>query len=261
MARPLTPEWCEWLCLNRDRGCDLDTLRRRAEAEGFDGIQIAGVLAANRLQKAGSVWAKPPLTDSNHQPRAWRLDTPLAQVYEIPNLLTSEECDVVMRAIDQTLVPSTVTLGAHDYRTSLTCHLADTEPALTKTLDGRFADLFGVDASFSEPLQGQRYAPGQYFKAHTDWFSPGTDEFEQHTALGGQRTWTLMVYLNAVERGGDTVFHRLGRSFTPITGMGLAWNNLLDDGTPNHNTLHEAMPVEKGCKYVITKWFREMPGR
>ena len=56
-----------------------------------------------------------------------------------------------------------------------------------------------------------------------------------------------MVYLNAVERGGETLFRRLGRSFTPVPGMALAWNNLQADG-PNPFTLHEALPVEVGHK-------------
>ena len=72
-----------------------------------------------------------------------------------------------------------------------------------------------------------------------------TEEYATHTASGGQRTWTVMVYLNAVERGGETLFRRLGRSFTPVPGMALAWNNLHADGTPNHFTLHEALPVER----------------
>ena len=39
------------------------------------------------------------------------------------------------------------------------------------------------------------------------------------------------------------------------------WNNLQEDGTPNRNTLHEAIPVDVGSKWVITKWFRERTGR
>jgi len=132
---------------------------------------------------------------------------------------------------------------------------------VTGELDQRFAALFGVDPALAEPLQGQRYDPGQYFKAHTDWFTPGTAEFEEHTRVGGQRTWTLMVYLNAVELGGETLFERVGRAFTPVPGLALAWNNLHADGSPNHATLHEAMPVERGRKYVITKWFRMERGR
>ena len=42
---------------------------------------------------------------------------------------------------------------------------------------------------------------------------------------------------------------------------GLAWNNLLMDGSPNPATLHEAMPVLRGQKYVVTKWFRAASGR
>jgi prolyl 4-hydroxylase len=264
--QPLPRDWRDWLRLNRDRGCDRQELFRQAAAQGFDHQAIAlelGDLALAPMPDA-AVWhalTQPPLLDPAHQPRAWRLDTDLAQLFEIPGLLTRTECDAVIAAIDRGLVPSTVTHGAKDYRTSRTCHLHDLEPELTRELDQRFAALFGVDSAFAEPLQGQRYDPGQYFKAHTDWFAPGTKEFEEHTRPGGQRTWTLMVYLNAVELGGETVFQRLGRAFTPVPGLALAWNNLLADGAPNHATLHEAMPVERGLKYVITKWFRAERGR
>ena len=189
------------------------------------------------------------------------MDTSLAQVYELPGLLSHEECEQVIDAINASLQPSTVTRGSSDYRTSRTCHLRHNHPQLAASLDQRFAALFGVDPRLSEPIQGQRYDPGEYFKEHTDWFTPGTEEYATHTDSGGQRTWTVMVYLNPVERGGETLFRRLGRSFTPVPGMALAWNNLQADGTPNPFTLHEALPVEAGHKWVITKWFRADFGR
>ena len=43
---------------------------------------------------------------------------------------------------------------------------------------------------------------GEYFREHTDWFTPVTEEYRHHTAPGGQRTWTVMIYLNFVEEGG-----------------------------------------------------------
>lgn len=70
-----------------------------------------------------------------------------------------------------------------------------------------------------------------------------------------------MIYLNAVEAGGETRFRLLDRSFTPVPGLALAWNNLMADGTSNLYVLHEALPVQQGRKYVITKWFRAEPGR
>jgi prolyl 4-hydroxylase len=189
------------------------------------------------------------------------VETPHAQLYELPSLLSSLECQELIEAINSALLPSTVTRGSNDYRTSRTCHLRHNHPVLSRRLDQRFADLLGVDPRFSEPIQGQRYDPGEYFMQHTDWFSPGTKEFDHNTRNGGQRTWTVMVYLNAVELGGETWFKHLDQRFTPRPGLGLAWNNLQENGTPNQSTLHEAIPVAVGSKWVITKWFRERTGR
>ena len=193
--------------------------------------------------------------------RIFQVVTDLAEMYEIPLLLTPDECKTVIQAIDKGLTPSTVTHGPNDYRTSRTCHLPAIDPDLARMLDDRLAKIVNIDPKLSEPIQGQRYDVGQYFKAHTDWFTPGTPEYQEHTAIGGQRTWTVMVYLNNVEEGGQTTFEKIGRTFSPHVGDGLAWNNLHRNGEPNHATLHEAMPVEKGVKYVITKWFRSEPGR
>jgi len=269
--------WQEWLRHNRDRGCDREGMIVRAEQQGgFSRAAIEAVLdlsseaasvasATAIAQPSGGPswlqWFEAPLTRPEHRPRAWRLDTPLAQVYELPEFLSAEECTALIGAIDRQLVPSTVTRGDSSYRTSRTCHLRGSDAGLAERLDQRLAALFAVDARLSEPLQGQRYDPTQYFKEHTDWFAPGTEEFTTHANPGGQRTWTVMIYLNTVARGGQTCFKRLGRCFTPVQGLALAWNNLMADGTPNPFTLHEAMPVQEGNKWVITKWFRAQTGR
>ena len=272
--------WREWLKHNQERGCARDGMIGRAEAAGLPRLAIEAVLDScadkarlgqgllltpNRTSYASCCswlqWFEAPLTRPEHRPRAWRLDTPLAQVYELPDLLSRLECEALIEAIDRQLVPSTVTRGDSSYRTSRTCHLRGSDAGLAERLDQRLAALFAVDPRLSEPLQGQRYDPGQYFKEHTDWFAPGTEEFVTHTNPGGQRTWTVMIYLNTVSRGGQTCFKRLGRCFTPVQGLALAWNNLMADGTPNPFTLHEAMPVEEGNKWVITKWFRAQTGR
>ena len=69
-----------------------------------------------------------------------------------------------------------------------------------------------------------------------------------------------MVYLNAVERGGERV-PPFGPLLLAGAWHGAGWNNLQADGTPNPFTLHEALPVEAGHKWVITKWFRADFGR
>jgi prolyl 4-hydroxylase len=281
MGRPLSDDWRNWLRENRERGCALDDLYQRAARQGFSPEEIAAELggyrpaipiatvpphaiAANDAPDCREPWFSlfhAPLTRPDNKPRAWRLDTDLAQLYEIPNFLTQEECEALIKVIDTSLQPSTVTRGAADYRTSRTCHMRKADPEFVKLIDARIARLIGVDSAYSEPIQGQRYDEGQYFKAHTDWFAPDTEEYKHHTNPGGQRTWTVMIWLNRVPEGGATRFERIGRDFFPVQGSAVAWNNCGIDGKPNHNTLHEAMPVIQGSKYVITKWFREKTGR
>ncbi len=123
------------------------------------------------------------------------LDTPLAQILEIPELLNRDKCRELICPIDRSLVPSIVTTGIAGYRTSTTCHLSKAALELRLELDRRFAALFGAAPDLGEPLQGQRYNKGQYFQAHTDWFTRDSAEYEQHARITEQRTWTLMVYL------------------------------------------------------------------
>ena len=66
-----------------------------------------------------------------------------------------------------------------------------------------------------------------------------------------------MVDLNDVQGGGATHFVALDRSFSPIKGTALVWNNRRADGTVNPDTLHAGLPVSAGHKVIITKWFRE----
>lgn len=75
-------------------------------------------------------------------------------------------------------------------------------------------------------------------------------------AQGGQRAWTLMVYLNNVEEGGATDFPKIDISIPPQRGTLIAWSNALPDGRPNLDTLHAGTPVRAGVKYVVTRWYR-----
>ena len=139
-------------------------------------------------------------------------------------------------------------------RTSQTCDLGRLDNALVQEVDDRICQMLGIHSDYSEAIQGQYYKVGQEFKAHTDFFDP--QEVNIHCRTQGQRTFTVMVYLNDVEQGGETRFRRVGTAFKPITGQAVIWNSLNPDGTANMNTLHQAHPVEAGFKAVITKWFR-----
>lgn len=189
-----------------------------------------------------------------------RVPTRELELFIVKGFLDEETCAALIERIDLQRRPSTIAddYGIANFRTSETCDLDSSDPFVAR-VDAQFCDLLGIPPDRGEPLQGQRYAPGQEFKPHTDTFEPGGVDFYQHCVETGQRTWTAMVYLNRPEDGGATRFKTIGKTIQPETGKLLAWNNLLADGHPNPATLHQGMKVRRGTKYVLTKWFRESP--
>ncbi|RZF65761.1 2OG-Fe(II) oxygenase [Sphingomonas populi] len=179
------------------------------------------------------------------------------QLFYYPDFLNAAECARLRAMIDANRRPSTVLSTADpDYRTSDSCDMDRWSPDVRPT-DEAIAGLLGLDPLHGETMQGQRYAPGQQFRAHCDWFSEDQPYWPAMQQCGGQRTWTAMIYLNDVEEGGATWFPLAGLRVNPKQGLLLAWNNMNPDGSPNDKTLHEGVAVMKGTKYIVTKWFRE----
>lgn len=191
---------------------------------------------------------------------AQRVPTSELELFIVRGFLDEATCSALIGLIDDNRRPSTIAddVGIANFRTSETCDL-DWHVPIVGEVDRKIAALLGLALQASEPLQGQRYAPGQEFKPHTDTFEPGGYDFLVHTAESGQRTWTAMIYLNEPDDGGATRFKRIGKTVQPETGKLLAWNNLLPNGRPNPATLHQGMKVRRGTKYVLTKWFRQRP--
>ena len=191
-----------------------------------------------------------------------RLPTPKAELFQLRDFVPADLCAALITLIDQGRRPSTIADDNGDayFRTSETCDLAADLPAVQR-FEAMLTALCGLDPVFGEPLQGQRYAEGQEFKPHTDYFTPGGRDYQTFCAASGNRTWTFMIYLNDVAAGGATRFKMLDKTFHPEVGKLLCWNNRLPDGGVNPATLHHGMKVRKGVKYVITKWYRENPWR
>ncbi len=174
--------------------------------------------------------------------------------------LDAGECERIIARIDAVRRPSTIAddFGDTLFRTSETCDL-DSGDQDVATVEAKIAALTGIEPRFGEPIQGQRYAVGQEFKPHTDFFEPNGADFHRFCAVAGQRTWTVMIYLNEPEAGGATRFTAIDKIVQPETGKLLAWNNRNPDGSVNANTIHHGMKVRGGVKYIVTKWFRERP--
>jgi prolyl 4-hydroxylase len=196
------------------------------------------------------------------QPRVQRVPSRDLTLFIQRGFLSAEECAELVGRIDAKRRPSTIAdfNGDGAFRTSETCDLDAADPFIGM-IDAKLATFAGIDPAYGEPIQGQRYAVGQEFKAHTDYFEPGGADHAQFCSVAGNRTWTLMVYLNEPAAGGATRFTQIGKTVQPETGKLLAWNNRLSPGSFNPASIHHGMKVRSGIKHIITKWYRERPWR
>jgi prolyl 4-hydroxylase len=193
-------------------------------------------------------------------PAAFRIPSNQLEISVVRNFLTPTDCDGLIKLIDKDRSPSGLLSpnGDPEFRTSETCNLDAGHPVVREVED-KITELTGIPYSHGETVQGQRYAIGQQFKAHHDFFYPDQPYWPEMERSGGQRTWTAMAFLNTPEAGGQTVFEQADIKVTPRAGNLLIWNNLDGVGIPNPFSMHRAMPVTAGTKYVITKWYRERP--
>ncbi len=182
------------------------------------------------------------------------------EMYVVRNFLNAAQCAELIAIIDANRIPSPVVADdpVPAYRTSETCYLYPAEPVVA-AVEAALDRLTGIDPVYGELLQGQRYAVGQQFKPHHDFFHTNQHYWQEQVVMGGQRTWTAMAFLNEPGAGGRTNFPTANITVTPRTGNLLIWNNMDELGSPNDATLHQGMPVEQGAKYILTKWYRERP--
>ncbi|WP_374147060.1 prolyl hydroxylase family protein [Sphingomonas sp. 28-63-12] len=204
--------------------------------------------------------AGPVIARLGQQPGIQKVPSPKLTLFLKRDFLSAALCAQLIDRIDAQRRPSTISdpNGDAGFRTSETCDFGFDEP-LAIEVDSRLCALMSIDPAYGEPLQGQRYAIGQEFKAHTDYFEPLGVDYDRFCRVAGQRTWTAMIYLNEPLAGGATRFKTIDKIIKPETGKLLMWDNRRLDGTPNAATIHQGMKVRAGTKYVLTKWFRERP--
>ncbi|MBW8754364.1 MAG: 2OG-Fe(II) oxygenase [Sphingomonadales bacterium] len=190
-------------------------------------------------------------------PSVHRVPVDRAEIFAAGGFLTPDECAHLMAMIDRVAKPSPTfnPESSIRYRTSYSGDV-DAGDSFVRMIERRICDLLGLDMTWGETVQGQRYEPGQEFHAHYDWFDTAAAYWPGEAERGGQRSWTAMAYLNDMPEGGATSFVNLGASVQPQAGALLMWNNALPDGSPNPDVRHAALPVTSGVKYIITKWFR-----
>ena len=183
-----------------------------------------------------------------------------AEIWAIPDFVSPAECDRLIELVNASARPSGMLIQSDSPESGIwrTSHSGDVDrnDPFVRMIERRFDDTLGMPHDNGETIQGQRYEVGQEFRVHMDWFWTKGDYWKQEQRRGGQRCITAMAYLNDVEAGGETQFPNLGVTIPPQRGALIVWNNARPDGSLNHDTIHAGLPVVRGTKWVITKWYR-----
>ena len=178
-------------------------------------------------------------------------------IFCVDNFLSPFECQFLIEAAQDSFGPAPVVgKGSGEIspsRTSSTCYLAreDLPDYLRKV-----SLLTGKPVEHCELPQVGRYYPTQQYLQHFDAFDLSNEDGRRFASNGGQRTVTVLVYLNDVLQGGATSFPALNLDVQPRQGMALVFFPATVDGLLDKMALHAARPAID-TKFVSQVWIRQ----
>jgi len=270
-SRPRTPfddGWKYWIWSNIKRGCSKDGIFKTLLENGFAIDDIRFELGHDQIDHAPSEFkGEPPEWDMREPgPALARLGVKEIEAYESNDFLTPSDCEKLISLMSDDHTRSTVSSEdsregvINECRTSSSTFFDAADPFI-QNIEQKIADALGIDLKYGEPMQGQMYEVGDFFKEHYDYFDKNNESlYQNYCGDNGNRTWTCVIYLNDEGlEGGETHFPKANLLIKPSTGKAICWRNMNPNGVLNSSTLHSGLPPTKGHKYIITKWFREKP--
>jgi len=185
------------------------------------------------------------------------------RIFVVYKFLGDKECEHMINLVKDNLKQSS-TVDAdtgeqlvNDNRTSKSCFLKLGCDEVVATIEKRIEDLICLPARHGDQFNVLRYQVGQEYGAHDDFFDPALPGVAATLKERGQRFLTLLLYLNTVQSGGETIFPKVGFEFPPVKGSILIFYNVLSDGNIDRLSRHGSTPVKAGEKWVATKWIRQ----
>ncbi|GJP36053.1 hypothetical protein CLOM_g20587 [Closterium sp. NIES-68] len=237
-------------------------------ASCFEPDALPGWLGDTYRSTAGP---KPPASEAGlSEPRVVRMSwKPRAWVYK--RFLSHEECDHIIQLARPNMTRSEVvadngTVEIDTIRTSYGTFLEIAQDDVIRRIEDRIAAWTFLPPENQESMQVLRYAVGQKYDAHHDFF----DE-EESKQQGGHRYATVLMYLTDGFSGGETVFPdsekdkqekddtwsdcgKQGVAAKPVKGDALLFFSLKPSAEPDLASLHAGCPVISGEKWSATKW-------
>ena len=281
--------WEEWLSSNVARGCSPDSMieamvqtgfavdaARAAVRQKFDQSPADVALTALAATEAALAKAAPQTYQYDPAPvargnviRAYDRDVHVLmrrerpQVIAFADVLSPEECGERIERSRHRLKRSTTvnfSTGKEDVirnRTSEGIWFQRDEDLFIGKLDRRIASLMNWPVENGEGLQILHHGTTGEYRPHFDYFPPDQPGSTVHTAQAGQRVATLVIYLNDVADGGETIFPEAGMSVAARQGGAVYFRYMNGQRQLDPLTLHGGAPVLAGDKWIMTKWMRE----
>jgi prolyl 4-hydroxylase len=278
-----------WISHNLDRGCAVDDLVNsmidqsfepvmarslvdafwRARAEGSEPPIDSVVLDLAATETLAEYQYEPPRlasgpiihTTDRDIPVLLRMEQPILAVLD--GVLSSDECAQLIELARSRLRPSTIVdpvTGEDrivDHRDSEGMFFAVRETPFIAMLDERISALMNCPVENGEGLQLLRYGPGAKNTPHFDFLVPSNPANRQSIARSGQRISSLVIYLNNVASGGETVFPEIGLAVQPKKGNAVYFEYANSLRQVDQKSVHAGAAVHVGEKWIVTKWMRE----
>ncbi|MEM5457769.1 2OG-Fe(II) oxygenase [Paraburkholderia phytofirmans] len=284
--------WEEWLSSNVARGCSPDSMVDAMVQAGFatDAARAAvhKTFSQDPANPANPAFAAAAATEAalaKAAPQTYQYDDPPVargnvirahdrdvrvlmrcerpQVIVFGDVLSPDECAEMIERSRHRLKRSTTVnpdTGKEDVirnRTSEGIWYQRGEDAFIERMDRRIASLMNWPVENGEGLQILHYGTTGEYRPHFDYFPPDQPGSAVHTAQGGQRVATLVIYLNDVSDGGETIFPEAGMSVAARQGGAVYFRYMNGQRQLDPLTLHGGAPVLGGDKWIMTKWMRE----
>jgi prolyl 4-hydroxylase len=282
MITTLSPDWREWIQVNLERNCSVSSMVEAMVAKDFDPNSAAAFIATvaaetkhrpkqeRRPENSPGAYkyesSRLPVTKLLHsrdRVASVRMRLRQPEILLLEGVLSEEECNELIHRAQLKLNPSTTvdpTTGENKViqnRTSFGTYFHLEEDEFIARLDQRLSEIANWPLDHAEGLQILNYHVGGEYKPHFDFFPPEEGGSSVHTAQGGQRVATIVMYLNDVEEGGETIFPKLSLSIAPRKGDAVYFSYCNSLGQVDRLTLHGGAPVLKGEKWIATKWMRQ----
>ena len=267
--RTFSPEWKLWIWSNVVSGYDKESIfnvllnngfeynliKRELEIEPTNALIWQRQYSQENLNQPYEVELYPFNKSLCDNPRAYRIENNLVEIYHFPELLTLSECDELIAVTNKKLN----SLKKSKNVTPLV-HKLDKESELYKTINDRLNSVVGLMDSFGEDIFIQKITPEFEYEEKYDFLTPPQLVDDQLFKTMGQRMWSVQISLNNITEGGHLTFHSIDRSVKPVKGEAVIWKNLYHDSQPNPYTKHVHFKTEEGDKYVLFKYYRQADG-